>query len=117
MARDDQPMHNSWPGSAFPLGATYDGAGTNFSLFSEVASTVELCLFDDDGAESSVPLTEVDGYCWHAYLPQIGPGTRYGFRVDGPWSPADGLWCNRNKLLLDPYAKAIDGQVDWNPAC
>lgn len=106
-----------WPGRPYPLGATYDGAGTNFSLFSEVAEAVELCLFDDEGNETRIPLTEVDGFCWHAYLPRVGIGQRYGFRVHGPWDPANGHRCNPNKLLLDPYAKAVDGGVDWHPAC
>jgi isoamylase len=106
-----------WPGRPYPLGATYDGTGTNFSLFSEAADAVELCLFDTDGTERRVPVTEVDGFCWHAYLPRIGIGQRYGFRVHGPWDPANGQRCNPNKLLLDPYAKAIDGGVDWDPAC
>ncbi|MFN8040162.1 MAG: glycogen debranching protein GlgX [Acidimicrobiales bacterium] len=106
----------TWPGTAFPLGATFDGNGTNVSLFSEVADLVELCLFLDDG-EERIALTEVDGHCWHGYVPGIGPGTRYGFRVHGPWDPANGQWCNPAKLLLDPYAKAVEGQVRWDPAC
>jgi isoamylase len=106
-----------WPGRPYPLGATYDGTGTNFSLFSEAADGVELCLFDADGTETRVPVTEVDGFCWHAYLPRIGIGQRYGFRVHGPWDPAKGDRCNPNKLLLDPYTKAFDGGVDWDPAC
>ena len=105
-----------WPGQPYPLGATYDGAGTNFSLFSEVAEQVELCLFDDDGAETSFPLREVTAFCWHGYLPGVGPGQRYGFRVHGPYEPAAGHRCNPAKLLLDPYAKAVEGEVDWNPA-
>jgi isoamylase len=107
----------TWPGRAYPLGATYDGAGTNFALFSEVAERIELCLFDDDGVETKVPIEEVDAYCWHAYLPSVGPGQRYGYRVHGPWDPGEGVRCNPAKLLLDPYAKAIDGEVDWNAAC
>ncbi|MGH8991477.1 MAG: glycogen debranching protein GlgX [Acidimicrobiia bacterium] len=105
-----------WPGQPYPLGATYDGAGTNFSLFSEVAQQVDLCLFDDDGTETSVPLTEVTAQCRHGYLPGVGPGQRYGFRVHGPYEPAAGHRCNPAKLLLDPYAKAVEGEVDWNPA-
>ncbi|HLI57544.1 MAG TPA: glycogen debranching protein GlgX, partial [Actinomycetota bacterium] len=105
-----------WPGQPFPLGASYDGAGTNFSLFSEVATGVDLCLFDEDGAEECIPLTEVTALCWHGYLPNIGPGQRYGFRVHGPWDPAAGQRCNSAKLLLDPYAKAVEGQVEWDPA-
>ena len=103
-----------WPGKAYPLGATYDGAGTNFALFSEVAEQVELCLFDDAGAETRFTLPEVDGFVWHGYLPGVGPGQRYGYRVHGPYDPAAGLRCNPAKLLLDPYAKAIDGQCDWD---
>jgi len=106
-----------WPGKPYPLGATYDGTGTNFSLFSEAAEAVELCLFEPDGSERRVPLIEVDAFCWHGYLPRIGIGQRYGFRVHGPWDPAAGHRCNPNKLLLDPYAKAFDGGVDWDQAC
>ncbi|HEU4946808.1 MAG TPA: glycogen debranching protein GlgX [Kribbella sp.] len=101
-----------WPGRPYPLGATYDGSGTNFALFSEVAEKVELSLVGDDGSEELVPLTEVDGFVWHAYLPAVQPGQRYGYRVHGPYEPAAGLRCNPSKLLLDPYAKAIDKQVD-----
>ena len=105
-----------WPGRAFPLGATYDGRGTNFSVFSEAAESVELCLFDAAGHETRVCLPEVDAYCWHGYVPGIGPGQRYGFRVHGPYAPEEGHRCNPAKLLLDPYAKAVDGQVQWNEA-
>ena len=105
-----------WPGSPYPLGATYDGMGTNFSLFSEVADRVELCLFDDAGRETTIDLPEVDGFVWHGYLPNIGPGQRYGYRVHGPYDPGAGLRSNPHKLLLDPYAKAIDGKVDWHPS-
>jgi glycogen operon protein len=102
-----------WPGSPYPLGATFDGAGTNFALFSEVAEKVELCLFDD-GTETRVRLPEVDGFVHHGYLPGIGPGQEYGYRVHGPHAPELGLRCNPNKLLLDPYAKAVSGAVDWD---
>ena len=105
-----------WPGTPYPLGATYDGAGTNFSLFSEVAERVELCLFDEAGRETRVDLPEVRGYCWHGYLPGIEPGQRYGFRVHGPWAPEQGNRCNPAKLLLDPYAKGIDGDITWDEA-
>ena len=105
-----------WPGSAYPLGATYDGVGTNFSLFSEVAERVELSLFDDRGDETRVVLPEVTGYVWHGYLPDVGPGQRYGYRVHGPYDPASGARCNPAKLLVDPYAKVVDGQVRWHPA-
>jgi isoamylase len=105
-----------WPGDPYPLGATYDGAGTNFSLFSEAATRVELCLFDDMGAETRVDLTEADGFVWHGYVPWVNPGQRYGFRVHGPYDPGQGLRCNSAKLLLDPYAKAIEGDVEWNEA-
>jgi isoamylase len=105
-----------WPGTAHPLGATYDGVGTNFALFSEVAERVELCLFDDDGTESRIELREVDGFVWHGYLPAAGPGQRYGYRVHGPYDPAGGVRCDPAKLLLDPYAKAVEGAVTWDPA-
>jgi isoamylase len=106
-----------WPGSAYPLGATYDGSGTNFALFSEVAQQVELCLFDDDGTETRIPLPERDAFVWHGYLPNVGPGQRYGYRVYGPYEPEKGHRCNPSKLLLDPYAKAVDGEIDWDQAC
>jgi isoamylase len=105
-----------WPGGSYPLGATYDGVGTNFALFSEVAERVELCLFDEDGTETRVPLHEVDGFVWHGYLPGIGPGQRYGYRVHGPYDPGRGQRCNPAKLLLDPYAKAVEGGVRWDQA-
>jgi glycogen operon protein len=105
-----------WPGEPFPLGAHWDGEGTNFSVFSEVATRVELCLFDQQGAQRSVNLPEVTAHCWHGYVPGIGPGQSYGFRVHGPWAPADGHRCNPAKLLLDPYAHAVAGGVTWNPA-
>jgi glycogen operon protein len=105
-----------WPGAPYPLGATYDGAGTNFSVFSEAAARVELCLFDDAGVQSCVDLPEVTGYIWHGYLPNVGPGQRYGYRVHGTWDPGAGLRCNPAKLLLDPYGKAVDGAVDWHEA-
>jgi glycogen operon protein len=105
-----------WPGQPFPLGASYDGAGTNFSLFSEVATGVDLCLYDDDGHEECIPLTEVTALCWHGYLPNVAPGQRYGFRVHGPYEPQAGHRCNSAKLLLDPYAKAVEGGVNWDPA-
>jgi isoamylase len=104
------------PGEPFPLGATWDGQGTNFSLFSEVAERVELCLFDRNGRETRVNLPERTAFCWHAYLRGVGPGQRYGFRVYGPWDPANGLRCNPAKLLVDPYARAIAGDIEWNPA-
>jgi isoamylase len=106
-----------WPGTPYPLGATYDGSGTNFALFSEVAHGVELCLFDDEGTETKVALKERDAFVWHGYLPGVGPGQRYGFRVQGPHEPENGHRCNPAKLLLDPYAKAIEGEVDWDQAC
>src|SRR5205823_13471633 len=82
-----------WPGNPYPLGATYDGAGTNFSLFSEVATRVELCLFDEKGIQSCVDLPEMTGFLWHGYLPQVSPGQRYGYRVHGPWDPNSGQRC------------------------
>ena len=103
-----------WPGTSYPLGASYDGAGTNFALFSEVATCVELCLFDSDGAETRIRMNEVDGFVHHCYLPNVGPGQQYGYRVHGPYDPARGLRCNPAKLLLDPYAKAVTGGLDWD---
>ncbi len=108
------PTQEVWPGKAYPLGATYDGSGTNFALFSEVAEKVELCLFDADGNETRYRLPEVDGFIWHGFLPAIEPGQRYGYRVHGPHDPSAGHRCNPNKLLLDPYAKAIDGTFQWD---
>ena len=113
-------MTETWPGTAYPLGATFDGSGTNFALFSEVAERVELCLFEPDPAndgqflETRVEVTEVDAYVWHCYLPTVQPGQRYGYRVHGPWDPENGLRCNPSKLLLDPYAKATSGDIDWD---
>jgi glycogen operon protein len=105
-----------WPGDAYPLGATWDGEGTNFSVFSSVADRVELCLFDERDKESRLDLPEVTAFCWHGYAPGVGPGQRYGFRVHGPWAPNQGHRCHPAKLLLDPYAKAIEGEVRWNEA-
>jgi isoamylase len=105
-----------WPGRPSPLGATFDGIGANFSVFSEAAERVELCLFDEHGVETRIDLPERTALCWHGYLPDIKPGQRYGFRVHGPWAPEQGAWCNPAKLLLDPYAKAIEGVWDWNEA-
>ena len=105
-----------WPGQPYPLGATFDGVGTNFSVFSEVAERVELSLFDDRGKETRIDLPEMTALCWHGYVPDVRPGQRYGFRVHGPWDPDNGHWCNPNKVLLDPYAKALDGVWTWNEA-
>ncbi|WP_030391322.1 MULTISPECIES: glycogen debranching protein GlgX [Kitasatospora] len=103
-----------WPGTSYPLGATYDGAGTNFAVFSESADRIELCLLDEDGSESSVELRETDAFVRHAYLPGVQPGQRYGFRVHGPYNPGLGQRHNSAKLLLDPYAKAMSGNIDWD---
>ncbi|GGS08592.1 MULTISPECIES: glycogen debranching protein GlgX [Streptomyces] len=105
-----------WSGHPYPLGASFDGQGTNFALFSEVAERVDLILVDDAGTETPVRLHEVDGFVWHAHLPGVGPGQRYGYRVHGPWQPALGHRCNPAKLLLDPYARAVDGQIDNHPS-
>ncbi|MBE9181786.1 glycogen debranching protein GlgX [Oculatella sp. LEGE 06141] len=102
-----------WPGKAYPLGATWDGKGTNFALFSENATGVELCLFDKQGKETRLNLTEVSNFVWHGYVPGINPGQRYGFRVYGPFAPEEGHRFNPNKLLIDPYAKAIDGEIGY----
>ncbi|MBN2719549.1 MAG: glycogen debranching protein GlgX [Proteobacteria bacterium] len=104
------------PGESYPLGAVFDGSGTNFSLFSKIAEKVYLCLFDGKNREERIELPEVTGYRWHGYFPEVKPGQRYGYRVHGPWDPPSGHLCNPAKLLLDPYAKAIDGQVRWDEA-
>ncbi|MEO8207712.1 MAG: glycogen debranching protein GlgX [Chloroflexota bacterium] len=103
-------------GVPYPLGATFDGWGTNFSLYSEAAERVELCLFDEGGAETRIPMPESTGHVWHVYARHVVGGQRYGYRVHGPWDPANGHRCNPAKLLLDPYAKAIEGRVTWDPA-
>jgi isoamylase len=113
---DAAVTYDVWPGQPFPLGAVYDGEGVNFSLFSEVAERVELCLFDDDGHETRLRLEETTAFCWHGYVPGLRPGQRYGFRVSGVWEPQHGIRCNRSKLLLDPYARAIQGDVVYEPA-
>ena len=104
------------PGNPLPLGATFDGTGVNFSVFSETAERIDLCLFDGDGREQAIPLPEKDAFRWHGYVPGIRPGQRYGFRVFGPWDPQSGLRANPAKLLLDPYARAIDGDMRIEPA-
>ncbi|AZN29180.1 glycogen debranching enzyme GlgX [Flaviflexus salsibiostraticola] len=106
----------TWPGRPYPLGATYDGTGTNFAIFSSVAERVELCLLDDDKNEERIELTEVDAFVWHCYIPGVRPGQLYGYRVHGPYDPDNGHRCDPSKLLLDPYAKAIDGHVENSPA-
>jgi isoamylase len=105
-----------WPGEPYPLGATFDGIGTRFAVVSSVAEAVELCLFDDDGGERRATLPERTGDVWHGDLPDVQPGQRYGYRVHGPWDPGAGLRCNPAKLLLDPYAKAIEGDIAWDEA-
>ncbi|HEY3540972.1 MAG TPA: glycogen debranching protein GlgX [Gaiellaceae bacterium] len=109
-------MAEAWPGRPFPLGPTWDGNGTNFSLFSENAERVELCLYDEEDTETRVEMTEREVYNWHCYLPGVGPGQRYGYRVHGPYDPANGKRFNPEKLLIDPYAKAIEGPVAWDVA-
>jgi isoamylase len=102
-----------WPGRPFPLGSLWDGVGTNFSIFSEHAKGVELCLFDEADAETRIPLTNRTAFNWHAYVPGLGPGQRYGYRVHGPYGPETGHRFNPAKLLIDPYAKSIEGPVLW----
>src|SRR6187397_1218309 len=104
----------AWPGEPFPLGPSWDGNGTNFSITSENAERVELCLFDDEGVETRFELPRQTAHNWHGYLPGVGPGQRYGYRVHGPWAPERGHRFNLNKLLIDPYAKAIEGPVLWD---
>ncbi|MYW01718.1 glycogen debranching protein GlgX [Streptomyces sp. SID3343] len=102
-----------WPGHPYPLGASYDGTGVNFALYSDVATDVDLCLIDAGGREERVALREVDGGIWHGYIPGLQPAQRYGYRVHGPWDPRAGIRCNPAKLLLDPYGKAFDGEIHW----
>jgi len=106
----------TWPGTPYPLGATFDGNGTNFAVFSEAATRVELCLIDDDGAETLITVRESSAYIWHCYLPLAQPGQRYGYRIHGDGDSASGNRANPNKLLLDPYAKATCGAIDWDPS-
>jgi glycogen operon protein len=105
-----------WPGQPYPLGASYDGAGVNFTLFSEVATRVDLALFDEDNVETTIALPESTGFVWHGYVPGLRPGQRYGFRVHGPWDPENGHRCQPTKLLVDPYARAIEGAFESNEA-
>ena len=105
------------PGSASPLGATWDGAGTNFAVYSSIATGVDLCLFDAAGNERRIALPERDQMIWHGYLPAVRPGQQYGYRVRGPYEPEHGLKSLECKLLLDPYAKEIRGTTNWDPAC
>lgn len=112
MTSSNDHKYPVWPGSAYPLGSTYDGAGTNFAIFSDVADKVELCLLDLDNNEVRINLEEVDAHIWHCYLPGVQPGQRYGYRVHGPWNPDDGKRCDPSKLLVDPYARAFDGEFD-----
>ena len=102
--------------TAARLGAHYDGGGASFALFSSPATAVELCLFDDSGQETRWGLEQGEGFVWQGYLPGARPGQRYGYRVHGPWDPSAGARCNPAKLLLDPYARAIEGEVRWDPA-
>src|SRR5512145_462686 len=104
------------PGQPYPLGATWDGAGVNFALFSENATGVELCLYERDKTETRIPITENTAQVWHVYLRDVRPGQRYGYRVHGPWEPGNGHRFNPAKLLLDPYARAVDGSLEWDPA-
>src|SRR6187399_3188225 len=109
----------AWPGSPFPFGATWDGVGVNFALFSEHATKVELCLFDSPDAtieQLCVPMVDRTDMVWHAYLPDVRPGQLYGYRVYGPWSPQDGHRFNPAKVLLDPYARAIGRPMTWHPS-
>jgi glycogen operon protein len=109
-------MQRAWPGSPFPLGAHWDGDGVNFAIWSTTATAVDVCLFDSSGHETVIPLGDKTFHVWHGYLPGVEPGQRYGFRVDGPYDPARGLFHNRAKLLLDPYARAIEGDFTDHPA-
>jgi isoamylase len=106
-----------WPGSPHPLGATWDGEGVNFAVFSEHATAVDLCLFAEPGSSEQTEIISMPAATdrvWHAYLPDVRPGTLYGYRVDGPYQPEQGHRFNRHKLLIDPYAKAVSGQILWS---
>jgi isoamylase len=105
-----------WPGRPHPLGASWDGGGTNFAVFAEAAEAVDLALFDQAGTERRLRLPELTAHVWHGYVPEVGPGQRYGFRVHGPYDPDRGQRHNPAKLLLDPYARAIEGAVAWDPS-
>jgi len=104
------------PGKPYPLGATYDGHGTNFAIFSEIAEGVDLCLIDEEGCETRFEMYDSVAHCWCGYVKTVGAGQRYGYRIHGPWDPVQGHRCLHSKRLLDPYAKAISGQVQWDPA-
>ncbi len=106
----------AWPGRPFPLGATWDGQGTNFALWSSSATGVSVCLFDAAGRERRIPLVDRTFLVWHGYLPDVHPGQLYGFRVDGPYDPANGRLHNPAKLLVDPYAKAVVGEFVDHPS-
>ena len=109
-------VHKALPGKPYPLGASWDGSGVNFAIYSEGATKVELCLFDDPGSrkeKEQLPLSEVSAHVWHGYVPGIQPGPLYGYRVHGPYEPQNGLRFNPAKLLIDPYARALCGKVNW----
>ena len=107
--------HTVLPGKPYPLGAKWNGKGTNFAVYSENATGVELCLFDDQNNQiESLPLEECTAFVWHGFIPGIRPGQHYGYRVHGSWDPAKGLRFNEKKLLVDPYAQAIVGYVHWD---
>ena len=110
------PDFRIWSGRPYPLGATWDGSGTNFALFSAHAEKVELCLFDSDGMTeiARIALPEYTQEIWHVYLPDVRPGQLYGYRVHGPYEPKSGHRFNRHKLLIDPYAKALVGNLEWH---
>jgi glycogen operon protein len=111
----DTQTVNTLPGREFPLGATVTGTGTNFAVASEVADGMTLCLFDETGAETQIPIRDYDAGVWHVLVPGVGPGQAYGYRTTGPWDPAHGVRCNPAKLLLDPYARALHGAVTFGP--
>src|SRR5687767_13933138 len=105
------------PGSPHPLGARWDGQGVNFALYSENAEGVELCLFDAEDRETRVPISQRTAFVWHVYLPDLKVGQRYGYRVHGPYDPSRGHRFNPNVVLLDPYARSLDGVEDWERGC
>jgi isoamylase len=106
--------HTLLPGRPYPLGATVSSKGTNFAIFSQDATRVDLCLFNTEGKQTDcIALRERTAFVWHGFIQYIKPGQLYGYRIEGPWAPEKGHRFNYNKLLVDPYAKAISGKVDW----
>ena len=112
MMASSSSITQPWPGTPYPLGSSFDGAGTNFAIFSDIAEKVELCLIEEDLSEVRIEMEEETAHVFHCYLPTVGPGQRYGYRIHGPYDPEQGLRCDPSKLLVDPYARAFEGDFD-----